>query len=105
MGLRRRRMEPQASQPTWWDLHLRKARGEVLSESEQALYDAEIARHDQEMPLRGNLEALKALRDTVMTLAQENANLRKRLAQLETEREAVERGLNQPTREFLGVPE
>ena len=33
-------MNAQPGQPSWWDLHLRKARGEVLSESEQALYEA-----------------------------------------------------------------
>ncbi len=98
-------MNQQASQPTWWDLHLRKARGEALSENEQALYEAEIARHDQEMPLRGGLEALKTLRATVVSLAQENAALRERVAQLEAEVRAVEQTLNQQTREFLGVQE
>ena len=32
----------------WWDWHLRKARGETLSEQEQQLYDAEVARQDRE---------------------------------------------------------
>src|SRR6266540_710847 len=98
-------MNQEASQPTWWDLHLRKARGEALSENEQALYEAEIARHDQEMPLRGGLEALKTLRATVVSLAQENAALRERVAQLEAEVRAVEQTLNAQTREFLGVQE
>jgi hypothetical protein len=98
-------MNPQPEPPTWWDLHLRKARGEALSESEQALYEAEIARQDQEAPLRGNLEALKTLRARVTALAQENADLRERLTRLEAEVRVVEQALNQQTREFLGVRE
>lgn len=98
-------MDSQAGQPAWWDVHLRKARGERLSESEQAIYEAEIARQDQEAPLRANLEALKALRTSVTALAQENAELRERLTRLEAEVHAVEQALNQQTREFLGVRE
>jgi predicted RNase H-like nuclease (RuvC/YqgF family) len=84
-------------------MHLRQARGEVLSESERAIYDAEIARQEQQIPVRGNLEALKALRTTVTALAEENAALRERLGRLEAEVRALEQALNEPAREFLGV--
>jgi hypothetical protein len=43
-------VKPDTDQAAWWQLHLRKARGEVLSPDEQQRYDAEMARHDQEAP-------------------------------------------------------
>jgi hypothetical protein len=98
-------MNTQPEQPSWWDLHLRKARGEALSESEQALYEAEMARQDRQAPVPGNLEALKTLRATVTALATENADLRDRLTRLEAEVRAVEQALSRQTREYLGVRE
>lgn len=32
----------------WWEYHLRTARGESLTEDEQAIYDAGIEQFDQE---------------------------------------------------------
>ena len=62
----------------WWDLHLRKARGETLSENEQQFYEAELARQDREAPpLKSDLETLKQLREQVLALASVNGELRK----------------------------
>lgn len=88
----------------WWELHLRKARGEALTESEQCLYDAELARQDREAPsLRGDLNTLKELRSEAARLASANDKLRSRLAALEGEITAVENSLSKETREVLGV--
>ena len=56
-------MNQPIDQHSWWELHLRKARGETLTQREQQLYDAETARQDQEaQPLKSDLETLKSLR-------------------------------------------
>ena len=79
-------MNESLEQRTWWDLHLRKARGESLSESEQRVYDDEMARHDQKVaPLKTDLEALRKLRERVVLLAQDNSQLRIRLSDVEHE--------------------
>jgi hypothetical protein len=97
-------MNSQADLTTWWDLHLRRARGEILSESEQAFYDAETNRQDQEAPRLGNLEALKTLLATVAAMAQESSELRERLLRLEAQVRTVEQALVDivSRRRFLG---
>jgi len=90
----------------WWDLHLRKARGETLSETEQQLYDAELARQDREAPpLENDLEGLKQLRQQVLALGRDNADLRKRLSELDSEIHLIEQSLSEQTRQLLGVGE
>jgi hypothetical protein len=94
------------SQNAWWELHLRKARGEALSEQEQQLYDAELARQERDAsPLHVDLASLRSLRDQVTSLARTNADLRGRVAELEQEIGHVEQSLSQKTREALGVGE
>ncbi len=72
-------MSQDAEQPNWWELHLRKVRGEALSESEQRRYEEEMARQDREAPLKSDVETLKKVRTTATALAQESAQLRARL--------------------------
>ena len=38
------------NQQEWWELHLRKARGETLSDGEQRAYQDELARHEEQSP-------------------------------------------------------
>jgi hypothetical protein len=99
----RRPMTHEPESASWWELHLRKARGEALSKAEQQVYDAELARQDQAAPLP--LASLKKLREQAGVLETENAALRQRLHELEREIRAVERALSRQTREALGVPE
>jgi hypothetical protein len=88
----------------WWALHLRKARGEALSEQEQQVYDAEIARQDREAPgLNHDLAALKAMREQIRFFAQENVQLRGRLTELDRQIRAVEAALSEETQKVLGV--
>jgi hypothetical protein len=96
----------QSDPHAWWELHLRQARGESLSEEEQRFYDAEIARQDREAsPLKSDLGSLKKLRAQVCNLPRTNAQLRARLVELETQMQNVEQSLSQETREALGAME
>jgi len=97
-------MEHGPDRPAWWVLHLRKAKGEHLSEAEQQLYDVEMAHQDQAAALQP-LAALRELRASINALAQQNADVRTRLAQLEQEIHSVEQTLSRQTRELLGVQE
>jgi hypothetical protein len=91
---------------SWWELHLRKARGEALTEQELREYDQEMARQDREAPpLTGDLGELRNLREKVLALAQGNATLRNRIGELENEIKAVEQSLGRQAREALGVAE
>jgi hypothetical protein len=99
-------VENTTNPPAWWELHLRKARGERLSEQEQQLYDAEMARHDRESaPLRTDLAALKQMRKQVLTLARMNSQLRARVEELDQEMHRIEHLLSRETREALGIGE
>lgn len=98
-------MNNETERPDWWELHLRHARGEPLSAAEQQQYAAELARHDQEPDLTGNLDTLKKLRAELAAWTQENAQLRSRIEGLEQEIRAAEQRLNPQTRELLGVGE
>ena len=92
------------NQPTWWDLHLRKARGESLSATEQSRYDSELARQDAEaLPLHADLQSLKAMRDQVTALSETNAAMRDRIAHLTRQIRDTELALNEQTRMALGV--
>ncbi|MBL8799975.1 MAG: hypothetical protein JNM56_39195 [Planctomycetia bacterium] len=75
-------MSHDAERPGWWELHLRHARGEPLSEEEQQQYAAEMARQDHEAAPLGNLDTLKKLRNELDDLLEENTQLRSRLEQL-----------------------
>ncbi len=98
-------MNPEFQTPTWWELHLRHARGEELTEAERQAYEAELARHDQGAPPLGDLESLRQLRQAASQQARENAQLRERLEQLEGEVRAAEQALSRRTQELLGVSE
>lgn len=90
----------------WWELHVRKARGETLSDEEQRLYDAEVARQDGEaVPLKSDLGSLRNLREQARALAQANPELRDRLAELDREIRSAERSLSRETRAALGIAE
>jgi hypothetical protein len=73
-------------QQTWWELHLRKARGETLSAEEERVYQAELTRQESKAtPLTIDVAALKQLHEEFLTLSGENHELRTRLANLENE--------------------
>lgn len=83
-------MNPEPQTPSWWELHLRHARGETLTEAERQTYEAELARHDQAAPPLGNLDVLRQLRAATDQQGRANAQLRERLAKLQAEVRAAE---------------
>ena len=98
-------MQQQSASASWWDLHVRAARGEQLSHAEQQEYEAALAQQDRAALLRSDLDELRRLRASVASLSQENAQLRARADRLDHEIRELERNLDQPTRELLGVTE
>ena len=95
-----------ANTDNWWGLHLRKARGERLSEEEEDFYDSELARQDREAPaLQNGIEVLKKMRAQLAELGKVNDELRSRWTELNQEIRVVEQSLTQKTREALGVKE
>jgi predicted RNase H-like nuclease (RuvC/YqgF family) len=89
----------------WWQLHVRKARGETLTEQEEQCYAAEVARQDREAVPIQNLEDLKTLREQTRALTAENRDLRERVQELEAEIRRVEGSLSRETRTALGIAE
>ena len=88
----------------WWGLHLRRARGESLSQEEQRYYDSELARQDQEAaPLNTDLESLKKIRAQLVELGKVNEILHSRWAALNQEIRVVEQALTPQSRAALGV--
>ena len=62
--------------PKWWDLHLRKARGGILSADEAKFYEATLKELYESEEFPGQLAALKRLREKVTELEQVNARLK-----------------------------
>jgi predicted nucleic acid-binding Zn-ribbon protein len=94
------------NQQTWWELHLRKARGETLPDEDERAYQAELARQEEQAPpLPIDLAALKQLHEEFLTLSRENHGLQSRLAELENEIRRVEQQLSRETRQAIGITE
>lgn len=99
-------MHSEPSQPSWWELHVRAARGEQLSPLEQAEYESALAQHDQApVVVKTDIEELRRLREVTRSLAQANVQLRARVDALLQEARRLESNLNQKTQELLGVTE
>ena len=77
-------MNQPVDQRIWWELHLRKARGESLSEQEERFYAEEVSRQDQEAaPLTNDFASLMEMRAKFLVLRGENRDLRKRISEIE----------------------
>ncbi len=87
----------------WWELHLKKARGECLTPEEQRRYEVELSRHDQDSGIGADIASLRKLRTEVYAIADQNSELRTRVVSLETEVRTIEQALSKPTRHLLGV--
>lgn len=98
-------MSEEGNNKHWWTLHLKKARGQELSEAEQQIYDAEVARLDRTDTGKVDIDALKKLRAEVAELAEQNDELRTRAAELQGQIHNVEKALSKETRDLLGVEE
>jgi hypothetical protein len=88
---------------TWWELHLRVARGESLNPEEVAAYEVGLKQLHQEESLSDKVATLRQLRANVVTLETEQERLQARRNKLEAEIAVLETLLNQQTAQLLGV--
>jgi hypothetical protein len=94
------------NQQTWWEMHLRKARGEVLSAEDERAYQDELTRQEERAtPLTTDLAVLKQLHEEFLALSHENHELRTRLAALENEIRRVEQQMSREARQAIGIAE
>jgi chromosome segregation ATPase len=96
-------MDPSVPTPEWWSLHLRKARGESLSEEEQAAYEAGLRILEQGESYPGAVAELRRLRAEVTRLEAECAELEAQRGALDEQIAALEARLSLGARRLLGV--
>lgn len=92
----------QAAYERWWQLHVRVARGEPLTDEDQHIYEAgrlEIEKAEN----FGGLAFAKQAREEIVALDAERVRLEQRRKQLDSEIAALESCLSDPARQFLGV--
>lgn len=89
----------------WWPLHLRTARGEILSDEERSFYENELSRlyQDEQIQLQVAPSRNLQLRERIEALEAERTRLEAKRKQLDEEIAALEAALNQKTRQLLGV--
>jgi hypothetical protein len=87
----------------WWNLHIRVARGETLTQAEQQVYEAGVQSLDREERISGDLTRLKALRARVSELEAENGRLREQRRLLDEQIAAIESHLSAETQQELGI--
>ena len=95
-------MEEQAYRE-WWPLHLRFAKGEVLSPEEQRAYADGKRRLHEEESLEGSLVRIRQTRADIRALETERKLLQKRRRQLQNRVTALEATLSEKTKQALGV--
>jgi hypothetical protein len=87
---------------TWWELHVRVARGESLTAEESAFYDSH--RHDLETGEQSQLVlGAKHARDDLTALESERSQLEQRRQELDAEIRLLESRMGEETRRLLGV--
>jgi chromosome segregation ATPase len=94
---------PSAPDPAWWSLHLRKARGETLTDEERAAYAAGLRPIEEAETFPGAVEELRRLRSEVTRLEAECADLEARRDTLDEQIAALEARLTPGARRLLGV--
>jgi len=88
----------------WWDLHIRKARGEALNAGELRFYEEESARQDRDAPpLHLNLQEIRQVRESLADLSRTNSTLRVRLDVLQNQVDQIEQAMSQEIRETIGA--
>ena len=95
-------MNEQAYQ-SWEVLHRRTVSGEMLSASEQAVYDAGCRELDMEENLYGNLEQVRALRAQIVDASAEQHRLLTRKVELNARIAALEARLDTRTGRLLSI--
>ena len=87
-------MKPEPAPAGWWELHLRHARGEQLSEAERQLYEKEVARQDRAAMPSGDDGSLRRLHDSLVILIDETVRLRTRLERIQTDAYFIDEARN-----------
>jgi len=93
------------TEQSWWELHLRVARGETLNDEERASYEAGLQQRHAVERLDGDLASLRAARARVAVLEAEQAQLGSHHRALDEKIAALEARLSAPARHALGVAE
>jgi predicted nuclease with TOPRIM domain len=88
---------------TWWPLHLRVARGEMLNAEEQAVYVEGKHRLHEEEALEASLIRLRQTREEIKSLEAERERLQERRRQLRERVTILESALSEKTKHALGV--
>jgi hypothetical protein len=92
----------QLTHQEWWQLHLRIARGEALSGTEQEAYDSFRHELEQDDVLPAMVSA-RMLRKELQSLEGDYEKLEKQRRQLDVEIARLESELSDPTREYLSA--
>lgn len=87
----------------WWPLHVKASRGETLSAEERDIYQNGLARFQQSENLGPALGEVQAAKKDVAQLQQQQALLRARRDELDSEISTVEKALNQSARQLLNA--
>lgn len=88
---------------TWWPLHLRAAKGEMLSAEEQAIYVEGKRRLHEEEALEGSLLRLRQTREEIKALEAERERLQERRRQLRERVTVLESAMSEKAKQALGV--
>jgi hypothetical protein len=88
---------------SWWNLHLRVARGETLTSNQQKEYEIGLSEMHALEDKTGDISRLREKRSEVLGLEAEHESLQQRSSSLEAEIAALELAMNANTRELLGV--
>jgi len=87
----------------WWALHVRSARGESLSDEEQAIYARGLKQlHNQEV-LADDVESMRKARKAVMALDTRCDQLHAQRKHLKDEIAHLEAALSPDVRRSLGI--
>lgn len=87
---------------SWWELHLRVARGESLTDEESVAYDS--GRQDLESGEESQLLlGAKHAREDLAAIEAEHSDLEQRRQALDAEIQKLESCMGQQTRRLLGV--
>ena len=89
----------------WSTLHVRFARGEILTEEEQAIYERGLKQLHEEEVLAGDIQSIREAREAVMALDSRCDELHARRQQLKEKITELEAALSPDTRKNLGIGE
>lgn len=89
----------------WWPLHLRASRGEPLPDDEREFYTSCLERLHLSESSSPDLPELESAKRAISRLQQDQASLRARRDELESDIVVVEQALSQRTRELLDAKE